>query len=607
MRYLLRYINFLFLIALLLQFSGCQSDELSDPVPDVSETVRIELFTRAYGYNIPVTRALADENAVDHEPYILVFAKNNSQYDFVEAVKAFTINNQTKTYVILQKQDVECKLLILANPQDNFYVDNLPPYPFNAANLSTALTNKTLEEACDLLLTEPLINSQAIIPFTPGKKIPMSIVYTLPTGINNTTTIGTTTNVLELTRSVAKVVLKNTATSTFTLSGILEVNNLPHQGQIHNLSDPPIPMTITPSDLISYRKADGTNIINAVNNSTEDEPLYIFESHVDNESYMIIKGSYRGLDCYYKLVFVDTNRNYVHLLRNHQYIYTITKVFGEGHPTPQEARDAPAYNNNLVHLELKVVDPSAYETIAFDDYYMSVSNSQYIAYSNSADDELVAFTLVTEKKQPGTINGTIKVPDGVTLVSPASATFTATNTLFSQEVKIKIDPSSFTTSDMKQIELKLGNIQRRLITVERRDLVPKAGTGSKPIYYYYYNYDSGNIYNNWYGYDHNRYLLSGYLEDTSNKNWLQLSPENPNLPSSLNEGRNDDLLPGTPRPGFEDAIMVDNGRIQIHVLQNNTNTIKNGTVFLTTIRNPGYDPGTQNSFRIKIDISQSGD
>lgn len=575
-----------------MSFSSCIR-EYYDVREENDDYIQLELFTRFYDYNIPVTRdGKANENDIKNELFVIVFAEESDSYKFTEAAQAYYVSATSKTYVILKKQTAACKLLILANTQDDFYISTTADYKFNAENLTTVLNGKTLEQACNLLQTTPLADPPmdvSVVPFTPNERIPMSYVYET-TRIDHNTTIGTETSQLPLGRVAAKIIVKNKATN-FTLSAVNSVINAPRQGYLHNLSS----SLTTTTNLVNY--TNGSDIASATGNSTEDNPIYLYESAVENKTYLIIKGIYQSKTYYYKMAIVDNNKDYIDLFRNHSYIFTITQVDGKGHDTVAEAIAAPAFNDTFA-MTLTVTDTSTYETVASDQYYLSVSNSLYIGHVDVGNNiELTVCTLVAKNEGTGTVNGTIDIPNAqdswITLTSPS--TFTVSSALSSQ-IKIKLSPSTFNKGT---IRIRLGNIEKNIGIIKSSPIL----SDGTYLYYYYYNYNLGGGFG-WYEYEY--YLLSGYLEDSSNKSWLQLSPASPKLPT-LSDGHNYDMLPGTPITGNEDKVMVDDGLIQIHVLENTSNNVKKGTVYLTRILNPGYDPGgEQTSFRIKLDITQYG-
>lgn len=106
MRKIIIHINYLFLLAILLFVTSCEHEVLisEDPEEIVDDKVRIEIFTRADSYKLPVTKGLNDENTVGITPWILVFKGNDeASATFVEAVQAFELIG--KRYVLLTRQD----------------------------------------------------------------------------------------------------------------------------------------------------------------------------------------------------------------------------------------------------------------------------------------------------------------------------------------------------------------------------------------------------------------------------------------------------------------------------------------------------------------------
>lgn len=530
------------LLTLFLLFTSCYEVELLSDATKGDDKVQIELFSRATAYNRPVTRATANEDAIAEKPWVLVFKGTNDNATFVEAAQAMVMNG--KRYVLLTKQSEACRLLLLAN------------YEYNA----TLTSETTLAQACSLLMTDALDDNQTTIPYVDAS-IPMSYLLNLSGGINAATKIGSTENPLKLIRSVAKVVVKNTAAN-FTFLGVTEVDNVPKQGQLYNLT-PDTPMT--GATLINYQTGSTSNIADASDNTIEANPIYLYESHIDNNSFVVIKGTYMGVDYYYKMAFVDNTaqHNKMNLLRNTIYTYTITQVTGEGHLTAEAARNAPAFNNDKVHAELTVTDASAYETTAFDTYYLSVSNSHYISYNKT--DELVAFSLLAENKGTETLNGQIVIPEELTeeltLVSPSSTFSVAADGSYSQDVVLTM-ASNFVQG---VITLKFGNL-KKLITVKKMGTIAAGNTLDV----------KGTL-----GY----YCLSGVVDGTTS--WITLRP------STYKSADGDRDVTST--------LMVDDGIINIYVGSGSGTA----TIYLTTIKDPATAaPIEYTASRVKIDITK---
>lgn len=560
MRYFLRHIIRLLAVVPVLSLSSCYYEEVWETIGQEDKMVRVELFTRAASYDAPVSRISANEDAVGGTPWILVFKGSGNGATYVEASQAFTLPNTNQTFVALTKGSGAYRLLILANPQGTFYANN-SAYTFSKDKFDQLLSSHNLEYACNLLLTEPLTGTQSSVPFL-GQSFPMSCIYDLPGGINAATEIGTTVSPVELIRAVAKVIVKSTA-SNFTLLGVTAAYNFPHQGQLHRLGS--VPMTVNSSSLVSYKNT-GANISDAVANSTAASPIYLFESEKDNDSYIVIKGRYLGTDYYYKMAFVDGSLQKMDLLRNYEYTFTIVNVYGEGHETLDGAVQAPAYNNTHLDIKLTVTDLSAYETTAFDDYYLSVSNSVYIGYGNLAtvSYDICSIYLVAEGTSTQLpITGTITSSTGLlTITAPTGGINVTTSSPQSFTLKAQM-ASGFVSGE---ITLRFGNL-KKVIEVKKNSAKLTAATVLS-----FPNVD--------YGY----YMLSGKVDNFSSGYWIKLSPYN--------------VLP---RDNDAGEITVDDGRIDAHITAGSNRT---GTVYFSTVIDPSGTGGTQYARRIKLDIVQ---
>lgn len=386
MRKIIIHINYLFLLAILLFVTSCEHEVLisEDPEEIVDDKVRIEIFTRADSYKLPVTKGLNDENTVGITPWILVFKGNNeASATFVEAVQAFELIG--KRYVLLTRQPSGTKyhLLILANPQSEFYYGDADSgYEFEiesfTANLKVGVT--TLSEACSNLLTEPLaIPAQSVVPYSgEGETIPMSYLLEVDE-INNSTRIENTDgSSLLLSRVVSKIAIVNAA-SNFDFTGITAIVNVPRQGQLHK-SDGAVYNTSGLTEL-RYDASYSSPLIatSAVSGgqSTADKPIYLYESPVSNNTYFIIQGTYEGRNYFYKIAIVDDNLTLMNLVRNKLYTFTINKVHGPGFDTVADAKVSKPSNTALDYSVL-VDDSNTYEIIANNDYYLGVSNSVFL-------------------------------------------------------------------------------------------------------------------------------------------------------------------------------------------------------------------------------------
>lgn len=544
-------IHIIYLLVLLTFFSACSIKEEvpGEPVTIGETKVRFELFTKAGTYGLPVSRAGENESVVDQQPWVLVFLGTGGTASFVEAVQAELYNG--KTYVYLEEQAGNCQLLILANSPNRFYMNGLG-YAYTADNLVNTLRGRDLDYACRNLLTEALIDPQYTLPYS-GQKLPMSDLVNL-SKIDASVTIPN----IRLKRIVGKIVVENTDAD-FVLEGITVVANVAKNSKLYNLTDA-LEQNIGADNLVEYRKDDSyaLNIVDAEEivtggQTTKNNPLYVYETHsLSNDTYLVIRGHYKGESFFYKMALVNNDQHVLDILRNTEYIFTITSVRGRGFISMADAKASLASNTNLDYSIL-VQEESSYEIVSNNEYYLGVTNSHFEIYASAASGTAyVAFSLITDCKSENIGERTITATSGLRIVSPVDGMIPVSTTLPSQ-VKIEM-LAGFTSGE---IELRLGNL-RKTVTVKRREQVTSSGTIISSFI------DDG-------------YYISAYVEDYVNHSWLKLGPEE-------GEVRND-----------PDYIYVDNGKIKLYV-EKNTSGNREGVVYVSV--------GKGITQRIKVYITQ---
>lgn len=544
-------IHIIYLLVLLTFFSACSIKEEvpGEPVTIGETKVRFELFTKAGTYGLPVSRAGENESVVDQQPWVLVFLGTGGTASFVEAVQAELYNG--KTYVYLEEQAGNCQLLILANSPNRFYMNGVG-YAYTADNLVNTLRGRDLDYACRNLLTEALIDPQYTVPYI-GQKLPMSDLVNL-SKIDASVTIPN----IQLKRIVGKIVVENTDAD-FVLEGITVVTNVAKNSKLHNLTDA-LEQNIGADNLVEYRKDDSyaLNIVDAEEivtggQTTKNNPLYVYETHsLSNDTYLVIRGHYKGESFFYKMALVNNDQHVLDILRNTEYIFTITSVRGRGFISMADAKASLASNTNLDYSIL-VQEESSYEIVSNNEYYLGVTNSHFEIYASAASGTAyVAFSLITDCKSESIGERTITATSGLRIVSPVDGMIPVSTTLPSQ-VKIEM-LAGFTSGE---IELRLGNL-RKTVTVKKREQVTSSGTIISSFI------DDG-------------YYISAYVEDYVNHSWLKLGPEE-------GEVRND-----------PDYIYVDNGKIKLYV-EKNTSGNREGVVYVSV--------GKGITQRIKVYITQ---
>lgn len=120
---------------------------------------------------------------------------------------------------------------------------------------------------------------------------------------------------------------------------------------------------------------------------------------------IIIKAKYKGTEGFYKVALYtdDTKTAQYALVRNHNYIVTVTSVNDAGYATEAEALKAQPENR----LKVTVVDdnPQIVDMIACKDYELGVCGTQTVAATNGKDPIIVPITLVTNLKEDDAKDG----------------------------------------------------------------------------------------------------------------------------------------------------------------------------------------------------------
>lgn len=542
----------------LLVFMGCEPPQVLDGLEVGDDKVKLELTLQANPYQLPLapqTRANGDD--VISTIWLLVFRGNDANATFVEAVLAESEGG--KSYVEITRQTSACQLLALGNPQGQFYANGVA-YDFTKANLETVLTNMPLALASETLLTVPLNNPQTTLPLV-SNPIPMS-------GLVSMSQISFTTPIppINMKRAVAEVIVRNTDAA-FTFLGITTLLSTPKQTQWYNI-DGLLAYNTGSSKLVDYKidASYSSDFLAAVDmggnvQSTEDNPVRVFESDTDaNDTYLLIRGTWKGETMYYKMRIVDSGKNPLNLERNTVYTLTITRVNARGFATVRDAL-AGKPSNTALDFVITVQDNWSYEISSNNEYYIGVSNSHFELYAPGGTTQYTAFTLVTNCNTQFVDRKHIRsLTSGLTIVAPTSDSYGAViplGTTTPLEVKVTV------TSAFKEgtLEIHLGSI-KKYITVRRRDRVAVGTTISSNFSlnasaYYASAYVEGYPMTDGTGYMNN----STPTSTPNTANWLQLSPGGQAI-------RND-----------PHHVYSDTGLIDLHVVSATSGT---GTVYVST-------------------------
>ena len=485
--------------------------------------VRIELFAKVPDYTAPVTRTgAAQENKIDMTPWVLVFKGSDDTAVYVEAAQAIDLSG--KRYVTLTAQSDPCRLLILANPQAKFTTAAGTQYDFSVANFDAVLkpggVPRTIAAACGDLLTLPLASPQQEVPFTAldgdglVPRLPMSYMHPVAKIEKNTKICGSGDSSLEMVRAVAKVVVSNEADG-FTLLGATVVN-APVRGALHRLDGAAILDNSAAGKLTDYMAAapnEVTGIAAAAGagagkqstvTATVENPIYLYESRIAENTAVVIKATYRdGKEYYYKLSFIQDNVNKtpLNVLRNHVYAFNIEEVNRPGFSTIADAVAAKPSNEDIV-WSILVSDAYAHDITDNGEYYLGVTNSEYIVYADGAQSGKSAFTITTDRETALSDNF-IKVSAGLTLVSPVPDAYGVGVIKVAAGVSVTEVRVSMTAGfTAGTVQLRLGNLEKT-VTVEKRPAIE----GALPYMQFTGDYVSAEV---------------------AEGNWLSVSPDGKN-------------------------------------------------------------------------------
>lgn len=198
---------------------------------------------------------------------------------------------------------------------------------------------------------------------------------------------------ISLIRQCAKVTVK-TSVSNFEITDLhvwhsASKGSIAPAGYVESTND----NLATSTELNSKYIAGGSAAVVAVNETSA------------GKADIIIKAKYNGTEGFYKVALYtdDTKTAQYALVRNHNYIVTVTSVNDAGYATEAEALKAQPENR----LKVTVVDdnPKIVDMIACKDYELGVCGTQTVAATNGKDPIIVPITLVTNLKEDDAKDG----------------------------------------------------------------------------------------------------------------------------------------------------------------------------------------------------------
>lgn len=366
----------LLLVALL---GSCTGDEIADPteIPVPEGKVKIALFSNDLNFEKPVSRTgTAQEELVDNNPLVLVFQGNGNAAVFAEAQKAYYSGG--KSYVILTPTASKCRILIIGNPPSQFY-NGTTTKNLTVAEIESALASTSFSDAVNNKLQTVFLSSsvQTTVPFV-GDKLPMSAIVDV-NSIDENTQFGTPVSDLLMKRMVAKVTVYNKDTSGDFVLHSATVVQTARNTRFWEIGTRPKSNALNLTDYYGTgadwaAKVDNVAKANASKN-TEDNPIYIYETQKEQGTSVIVRGRYKGVEGYYRLVFKAANGTLLDIFRNKHYKFNIDDVNVEGYPTPTEALQNPP---STIIYGINAVDISSHEISDNGQYYLGLSHSKVL-------------------------------------------------------------------------------------------------------------------------------------------------------------------------------------------------------------------------------------
>lgn len=398
LKHIYRYIV---VILIALWISSCNTDTVYEthvqPVNVPDGMVLVPLHTNAKDYQTPVTRSSANEGlSTTDMPWVLVFIGSGDDAVFFEARKGIAVGISGDPHVILTRQTQAVRLLVVANSSQTFF-DGIDNIDFTSENLNNILAGKTFVEAINNYLNSPKVTMPTLNTILyDDSYLPMSEIHDeLTNGIDENSTIGESTGKVALKRIVAKVTVSSSAPE-FILNGVSVVKTR-NYGRICQLPTESLLPPATNEDLFNYITSAGNIVASAVNNTTQATPIYIYESPKEDQTSVIIKGTYDGIQGFYRLVFKSKNESgnpLMDILRNKVYVFSITSVTAPGFATINDAI-ASAPSNDLINYSVTVVDMNSHDIMDNGLYYLGVSNSELHIYTDTSETNIAAVTIST--------------------------------------------------------------------------------------------------------------------------------------------------------------------------------------------------------------------
>lgn len=415
------------------------------------------------------SEASSNERWILHA-YVLVFDGTTEKYVKGERIEESGITgngSQTPKIVTSMKIDNNSKVVVLCNTNVTYTTTAIP---LTATSTIDDINERFVRSSVPLY-------DQYTLPYTgsdTGKGLPMSGMITS----------WTSTAVCKITRAVAKIrvvlgsdIAANDVTGRFTASNT-ELNwslrTWHRTGDIFDTGDilsnngdpygsnglwrrvvgsvgakPEEQVLYAPEFPSSVRTYDGT----AISNDTWDK----------GRDFIVLKireGCYR-IDLYDK-----TTKKYIDIKRNTDIVITINKVKVYPNFFSNDIYTGYGYMSNNLEYDISVTDNNSNETISNGQGYISLSNSEFVIYSNAAETIQVATLTYNVPKEAMPTEGIVISTEGALLPLYSTPLEYAEG---QQTVELAVSMDAGCTTGTVQVGVG-GNLYKR-ITVTRRNIL----------------------------------------------------------------------------------------------------------------------------------------
>lgn len=379
--------------------------------------------------------------------FLLVFDENEK---FIETQPANEATGQYNYSASLTPQSRKCLLYVIANA----------PIIIEKVKDGWIAGTTTLDEVKASLLKDRLPGNDNNKSITEVPALP-PLASVSPVEVAQISRATTLTDEIWMQRATAKIILSVTAPG-FTLHGA-------------NLCDAPVRgfvfagMSLSAIGKADYWGPDGTGGHSPeymIRLATASNPLYSYESPASNNTYLIVKATYKEVDGYYRINLKDKDKKQLALQRNHQYTVNIRKVQLPGYRTAAEAKIKTALNDLPGNdVEVDVSDEYSHDIVSNGSEYLGVSHSELIIYQTGAINDLTAVTLNYTANSSWSAGSVTVSGTGITL--SGSPVLPVTTIEPNRSIKINLTANSTGGS----LTFRIGNLYK-VVKITRRGNLP---------------------------------------------------------------------------------------------------------------------------------------